>query len=764
MERKISLNGSWELYFSDEIKCPVLSVENYKKAEHIKATVPGNCELDLSAAGLLPKDIFKGMGTVEAEKCEAYGYWYETTFETPDFFQNETVKLHFGAVDCIAEYYLNGKLIHTSDNAFIEQNIDITGFLKKGKKNTLVVHIASCVKAEFETQYDCFTSQRETLCQGVYLRKPRHSFGWDIFPRAVSAGIWREVSLVISDEYKIESVYNRVIASVNGNTAVHMYVTVNAPSEALFYDELTIKVLGRCGEDSKLTGKATLKKSKGAKIICNIENPKLWWPYGYGEANIYDTEVALCKGDTVLATTTLNIGLREIKLDRTETLEEENPRFRFIVNGVPIFCRGSNWVPVDAYHSRDKERYQKALEMASDVGCNMLRVWGGGVYEDEEFYDYCDRHGILVWQDFMMACQVTPMNKGMMASLENEFTYIIKKLRNHPCLALWSGDNEIDQFYISEGLNPDENHITRELLPRLIKDNDPYRSYLPSSPYIPGKNVSDYLSGKEILVEHHLWGPRDYFKSDYYKNSKACFVSETGYHGCPSVETVKKTVDEDKVWPIYNEQWTLHSSDQRGNMRRVELMDNQIYQLFGKKMDNLEDFVFASQISQAEAKKYFIERLRVKKPYTGGILWWNLIDGWPQMSDAVVDYFYDKKIAYYYIRRSQAPFSIMIDEMRSWSNAVVAVNDTLKEITGNYQITDIETDEVIKSGEFSVASNGISRLGQLPKSFYCERRMLLIKWEIDGKTYYNHYLCGQVPFDIDMYKKCYEKLSKLYID
>ncbi len=760
MERKISLNGNWNLYFVDEINLPKNTIENYQKLKKITATVPGNVELDMSKAGLLDKDLFKGMATVNSMECEKYGFWYETKFDTPKYNNEERVFIRFGAVDCIADYYINGKKAYSSKNAFIPQEFDATDYLKTDSQNILAVHITPALLGELEYEYagSMFCTSSALLFS---LRKPAHAYGWDIFPRAVTAGLWRDVDIVIKNQYSFENVHYKAYLKDNGKSAqVKFFISVNAPvCELMKSGGLTLKIKGVC-KDSAFNAETRLERVKAAKPTVLIENPKIWWPRGYGEANIYDTTIGLYNGDTLVEEVRLNVGIRELQLDRTDTIKCEKPRFHFIVNGKEIFCKGSNWVPMDAYHSRDKQRYARALELATDIGCNMLRVWGGGVYEDKEFYDYCDRNGILVWQDFMMACQKLNINEEIKENLRNEFKTVIKTLRTHPCLALYSGDNEVDALSLRMNINPDTNIVTREILPQVIQEHDPFTPYVASSPYISGKLVTERGQCEEILPEQHLWGARDYYKADFYKNSKACFVGETGYHGCPDVQSVKEIVDEEYVWPIYNEQWTLHSSDQFGSQHRVKLMDDQIAQLFGIRMDNIEDFAFASQISQAEAKKYFIERVRIKRPYTGGILWWNLIDGWPQMSDAVVDYFYRKKVAYDYIKRSQAPIILMLDEMRNWHFPLIASNDTLMDESGEYEITDIENGEVILKGEFVAKANTSTEIAKV-NLLYSTQKMLLIKWTIGGKEYYNHYLAGMPPFDFDTYKKWYKKLNEI---
>lgn len=756
MERWISLDGAWTLYFTDERRQAPRTPEELLAlgAPCIPAQVPGNVELDLSRAGMLPEDLFQGMNPRKAEAFEPFGWWYVREFPAPESAADERVFLRLDGVDCLAEYFFNGERIGASENAFMPHEFDVTDRLRP--QNALWVHIRSALLEQLSQPYAQYLLTGWHIDGGVALRKPAHSFGWDIFPRAVTAGLWKSVRLAVRDAYAFAELGYRVRFDRVQTPSLEFYFSVDAPLEKLAGQSLSVRVAGRCGADSSFFGQCALDRAKVGRIACAVENPKLWWPYGYGEANVYDAVAELLDGETVVARRELNVGLRQIRLKQSE--EPEQLQFQFEVNGVDVFCRGSNWVPLSAYHSLDRGRYARALALVTDIGCNMLRIWGGGVYEQACFYDYCDRHGILVWQDFMMACQMCPMDDAFRKNLEAEVVWAVRTLRHHPCIALWAGDNEIDECLSSSGRDPSMNRITREWIPQLLAQHDAYRPYLPSSPYISSAGYAALQEGRNHIPERHLWGARDYYKADYYANSTACFVSETGYHGCPAPESVRQIVDEDCVWPWSNEQWTLHSSDQRGDDARVRLMADQITQLFAFDPQSLEDFSLASQISQAEAKKFFIERVRAGRPARSGVLWWNLLDGWPQMSDAVVDYFFRKKLAYAYIRRAQAPFALLLGEMRDWNHTLLAANDTLETVRGACTVSDIETGAVLWEGDFLAPPNRTTPLADL-RMFYSEQRMLLIRWTANGKRGFNHYLCGMPPFSFAKYKLWLAKLQ-----
>ena len=734
-----SLNGTWQLWGRRQEGGPAPEL-------FLDATVPGCVQLDLAREGYLPSELFMGENILEAEKYEEYEWWFSRSFVAPE--SKENVYLVFEGVDCIAEYFLNDEKLGESRNMFIAQQFRVDHLLKSGE-NVITVHISSATLAANTEDYSVRLLCKRT--ESRYLRKAPHAFGWDIMPRAVTAGLWRDVRLEIRDRIY----FSQAFVNANQNGADFYYTLESDNSD---FSRIEIALEGACG-DSPVSVRTACKKKFG-HFRFKINNPKLWFPYGYGDANVYDCRLRIYDNGNLIHEEHISFGIREIILDRRDPEGFDDGQFRFLINGVEIMCKGSNWVPLDAFHCRDAERYDEALALVKDIGCNILRCWGGNVYEDHKFYDFCDRNGIMVWQDFSMACALYPENDEFIQNLKEEVTAVIRKLRNHPSIVLWSGDNEVDSGFPQ--YDPNANKLTRVIIPDCVRDNDIGRPYLPSSPYISEKMYAAGFRSQTpgtLLVEDHLWGPRDYFKSDFYRCNKAHFVSETGYHGCPSLESIKKFITAEKVWPYQNNsEWILHSSNQTGNDGRVMLMENQVRQLFGTVPTDPEDYILASQISQAEAKKYFIERMRVGRPQKNGIIWWNLLDGWPQMSDAVVDYYFTKKLAYGYIKRSQAPFCIIADEISNWKIKIFACNDTLQLKNGHCIITDAETKQVLLDKDFTANKNTSTCIGEIPV-YYSDHKFLSIQWDINGETGYNHYLCGYPPLDLAWYKKLIGELG-----
>ena len=738
--KTVSLNGKWNL----KGKCE--SADNAEIVS-LRATVPGCVQLDLSECGYLPADLYMGENIKEAEKYESYEWWYERTFT----YDGERVNsyLVFEGVDCLAEYFLNGVKIGESANALVHHEFRVDAYLHSGE-NTLSVHIKSAIGAADKMDYPIRTLLSINP-EGAYLRKPPHSFGWDIMPRAVTAGLWRGVRLEVRDEISFSQAY--VVA---GREEKNFFYTLATDLTELC--DVEIELDCSCG-DSVAKKRVAVNKRRGV-FNFSVEKPKLWFPYGYGEANVYDGKVRIYQGGALVHETDISFGIRDVTLETRDPDGNDKGQFRFLINGVEIMCKGSNWVPLDAFHSRDAERYPEALALVKDIGCNILRCWGGNVYEDHTFFDFCDRNGVMVWQDFSMACGQYPETAEFMENLKDEVTKVVRKLRQHPSIVLWAGDNEVDACFPQ--YDPNQNYLTRHLVPSVVRDNDIARPYLPSSPFISEKMYREgnrsQIHGSR-LIEDHLWGPRDYFKSDFYKENKAHFVSETGYHGCPSLSSIKKFITPERVWPYKNNpEWILHSSDQKGNDSRVMLMEKQVLQLFGKVPTDPESYVLASQISQAEAKKYFVERMRVGRPDKTGIIWWNLLDGWPQMSDAVVDYYFTKKLAYSYIKRSQAAFVIAAGELSNWHLPIYACNDTLTEKSGRLTVKDAESGDVIHECDFVAGANTSTLIARLP-IYYSEEKVLIFEWTLGEEKGFNHYLCGMPPISLERYRAIIKKYN-----
>lgn len=332
------------------------------------------------------------------------------------------------------------------------------------------------------------------------------------------------------------------------------------------------------------------------------------------------------------------------------------------------------------------------------------------------------------------------------SALKKEADTEIRRLRNHPCILLWAGDNEIDETYCGRNYTGDSNRynpISREVLAQSVRENDPYRIYLPSSPYI------DCGIARYEVPEQHMWGPRAYYKDDFYRLSQAHFVSEYGYHGCPSVESIKKFIPENELNDMCSASWQCHSAEytllfKRGYDRN-QLMRDQVELMFGAGNFSLEEFSFLSQFTQAEALKFMIEQTRIKKWRRTGLIWWNMLDGWPQISDSVVDWYFVKKRAYAAVARAQEAISVIVGEVRGWYQGVMVSNDSRTDADVSVLIKDADSGETVYSDEVRSKANETTEIGEF-RVMPSKQRLLLINYTVNGERRVSHYLCGYPPF------------------
>ena len=756
----LSLNGAWELFFFPQKNSPVDWPSQLDAHTPIEAQVPGTAQLDLMRAGLLPEDIYFGQNISLLRQYEGHQWWYRKHFTAHKPAPDEQAVLCFDGVDCEARYYINGEYYDDSNNALVPHEMDITDELLDGE-NELVIRIDSPIEAARGIDYDPMLAALEGGYEGLYMRRPPSSYGWDILCRAVTSGLWRGVRLEYRPAVRFTQSYVVTRHCDENHAGLRLFweFSTDLPD----FEGLSLRVEGHC--DNSIFNITRPVSFCSGSLDFNIEKPLLWWPAGYGEANLYEIKLSLYKENELLYEKSDRMGIRTVELKSTElTMPGQPGEFVFLVNGVKIFCKGSNWVPLDAMRREDRERYEPALALFRDSHCNMVRCWGGNAYEEERFYDLCDEYGILVWQDFSMACGIYPQTRDFQLKIEWEAEAIVRRLRQHPCLALWNGDNECDQSWCGRGLDPNENILTRKILPNVISRYDGTRPYLPSSPYIAPQVVKTGLY--DCMPEDHLWGPRDYFKSPFYTGSRCHFVSEMGYHGCPNRASIERFIPKESLWPWEgNADWLLHSSEPTGRADgpyayRNKLMADQIAQFFGDHAENLDDFILLSQITQAEAFKFFIEQARAGKWRKTGILWWNMLDGWPQFSDAVVDWYFGKKLAYWYIRRSQAHLCLIAAEPRDWQQRVLVCNDTRQARQGTYRVRDADTDETLLQGDFGVPANENATLGTLHTESTAQR-LLLMEWESGGEHGVNHYLYGNPPFSPAQYRAWLAKIAAL---
>ncbi len=764
--QSIDLNGTWSLTYGP---CPVAPLDLPQTSPPanwatITAKVPGNVELDLVAAGKL-EPLERGNRVLQALNLESYQWWYRRTFQAGHGAPGEKPELVFEGLDCLGTVWLNGNQVGKSANMLVAQRFDGSASLLPDQVNEVLVRIDPAVPAGLAAPRSDWEHASDGHWESLHIRKAPHMYGWDIMPRIVSAGLWKDVSLEWSRPVRLSSVYwfTRTVDVRGRKATVSVAWNIEGlPDKDKYRLEVVLRRNGKIA-----TRFETAAGLPGGQQDLSLDDAELWWPRGYGEQPLYEAAVTLLGRDGRVVDRQVNrLGIRTIELDRTDLLDADGKgQFGFAVNGVHVFIKGADYSCLDGLHSRDADHLDRVFPLMIELNCNMARCWGGNVYPEDRFFDKCDEAGIMVWQDFAMACAVYPRDKAFLQAIEEEARMVIPRLRNHPSLALWCGNNECDDsrnWLTKRGethIDPNQDLSTRETIPGVLREMDPHRAYLPSSPY---HSPAVFAAGNHVdsMPEVHLWGPRGYFKAPFYTQSPAHFVSEIGYHGCPARSSLERMMDPEFVQPWvkgreWNDEWLTKSvrfrPDDKSTVGRNDLMIKQIAAFFGTVPDDLDEFILASQITQAEAMKFFVELFRQQKGVKEGILWWNLRDGWPILSDSIVDYYNTRKLAFYYIQRVQQDVQAICCEEEQGVHKVVVVNDTLKPVSGRLEVSRMGDTTKLLDTSFAVDPNGISTVGALPHPSQTE--MWRLKWVTEGLgACTSHYLATTSTVSLEQYK------------
>jgi beta-mannosidase len=713
-------------------------------------------------AGALP-DLYFGDQIRAAWKLEDGDWWFTREFVVDAEARLDDWVLRFEGIDTFAEVFLNDVSLGQADNMLIAHEFPAAS-LRHGV-NRVTVHISSVLAAAGTRDYAPLDDFLDDRLEALWVRKAPASFGWDIAPRLLTHGLWKSVTLEQRSSTRIVDLQLRTVQLESDSAIMELFYRVElaGPAEA---HSLRVRGVQRDGS-SEFEYERALSFVAG-KSRFTVDDPHLWWPRGYGSANLYDVTVTLLHNGEPVDMVTFATGIRTIDLDRGasrwSTLQRSTTEdFRVRVNGTDIFASGTNWVPLDAIHALDASRLDAAIRLLDDVGGNIVRCWGGNVYESDEFYDRCDELGLLVWQDFALACGRYPQTEAFAAQIRSEATAVVRRLRNHPSLFLWAGNNENDQIWDRDGIDPNNDWIARDVLRDVVLRQDPGRDYLPSSPFY----AAEAFESGTALPEQHLWGPRASFKSPFYTAHGAAFVSEIGYHGLPSRASLRRFLPADRLTPDPSDDlWQLHETLQvprgvRRSYSRTQLLLDQASLLFG--LLDPTDLTAASQIAQAEAKKFFVESARLSVDgQQSGVIWWNLLDGWPQVSDAVVDYYFVKKLAYYFLRVSQQPILFAADETSTWSRRFTVSNNTRHDAGVDLQIEELGG-AVLWQGRAQAPAGRTTTVVELPISVDRDR-CLLLSWDRSEHSRFgaNHYIERQGRLNLTDYKLWLDELTPRY--
>ena len=645
--RQLSLNGPWTL----DIPGSAFTA--------VPAEVPGSVYHDLLAAGRIPDPFYRDNET-EALKLMEYDFHYSRAFQADgELLDCGAVLLRCEGLDTLAAVYINGAEAGRADNMHRVWEFDVKDLLREGENN-IAVHFASPTKFIRESYAADPADGTADAMEGFpSLRKAHCMFGWDWGPRLPDAGIWRDISLLGVDTARIRDVLVKQFHE-DGRAALeidtHIARLTDAPAE--------VRVSVTAPDGTVLTG-------VGETCRIEVPDPRLWWPAGYGGQPLYRVEAELVSGGTRLDVWSRRIGLRTMTVSRVKS--EHGESFSHCVNGVDVFAMGMDYIPEDNLLPRvTPERTRRLLEDARAANVNTIRVWGGGYYPDDYFYDICDELGLLVWQDFMFACAVYNLTDAFEETITAEFVDNIRRLRSHPSLALWCGNNEMEQFAGSgmwiRAMRQKSDYIKmfQYIIPKVLKAEDPQAFYWPSSPSSGGDFDEPGDPSRGDVHDWDVWHGLKPFTD--YRNYLFSYVSEFGFQSFPCMETIESfTLPEDRN--VFSYIMEKHQRNATANGRIVTyLSQNYLYPA------TLDKLVYASQLLQAQAMQYGVEHWRRNRGRCMGAVIWQLNDCWPVASWAGIDYFGRWKALQYYARRFFAPVLVSCHEEGLVNQEDISVN------------------------------------------------------------------------------------------
>ncbi|WP_336779714.1 beta-mannosidase [Paenibacillus illinoisensis] len=671
--------------------------------EWLPAQVPGCVHTDLLKLDKIP-DPFYGTNEKEIQWIDKKDWEYRTEFDiNEDLLSQEHLEIVFDGLDTYADVYVNDQHVLSADNMSRVWNVDVKSIVK-ASGNVIRIRFRSPIQEDLpkleKLGYALPASNDQSDVGGlgdkrvsIFARKAPYHYGWDWGPRFVTSGIWREARLEGWSEVKINDVFirqNEVTASAASLTAIVEVETFNP-----------IETIIRIGTDGQTWEQAASLQTgvQTIEIPVSINEPKLWWSRGLGDPHMYSFVTEVLKGEQVLADSTVKTGLRSIRLVRDK--DEAGASFYFELNGVAVFAKGANHIPNDSFITEiTAERYRHEIVSAAESNMNMLRVWGGGIYEEDVFYELCDEYGLLVWQDFMFACSMYPGDEAFLNSVRHEAIDNVKRLRNHPSIVLWCGNNEIDSawaHYIEDGgwgwkkdynaeqrekIWADYEAIFHELLPEVVEAYAPGVDYWPSSPLVSlTGDEKQHANPSTSEGDIHYWGVWHSVEPfENYNVYVGRFMSEYGFQSFPEYKSVRKYAEEEDL-ALESEVMLAHQKNGAGNRLIKQYMD-----MYMHEPKDFPSFLYMSQVLQAEAMKTAIEAHRRRKPYCMGTLYWQMNDCWPVASWAGMDYFGNWKALQYYAKRSFSDVLVSVDGTKEDRTDVYLISDQLQPVEGQLQV------------------------------------------------------------------------------
>ena len=689
----------------------------------MKATVPGTVHTDLMTEGIIP-DPFYGMNENLVQWVDSLQWLYRREFNVSrEMLREKYIELVAEGLDTFAEVRINRKTVAATANMFITHRIDIKRYLRRGRNIIEILFDSPTMRSRaLETSHGML---RVALASHrVYARKAQYSFSWDWGPRLTTSGIWQNISLEAHSGPQLKHPFARVV-SLHPQIAV---VQISVDVEHATRRSLKLRTSAEMEGWSDST--VTHVKDTTATARLYIPNPRLWWPNGYGDHPIYTAHLSLLDEGVEVDATDVKFAIRTVKL--LQEKDDEGKTFIVEVNGVKIFCKGADWIPCDSFLPRIQDAtYERLIAFAKDAHMNMIRVWGGGIYEREVFYNLCDRHGMMVWQDFMFACAEYPEERWFLDQVKAEASSVVRRLRNHASIVVWCGNNECEWVFCTEnpGKSPDEmvgTPIFKGILPNICRELDGTRPYWRSSPFGSG------FPNSESDGNHHQWSVWSFWK-DYreYESDNGRFLAEFGFQAPANVQTFNEVLPPNDRHP-QSAAFEYHNKQAEGPERLIRFQA-----AHHRVTTDFDGFIYKCQLVQAEALKCAVEHWRRRKFKTAGALFWQLNDCWPVSSWAVIDSALRPKAAWYFAKRFYDP--VLVSFKKSNSNIEIHLtNDRLAAISGTVKIALRSFDgesSWSKMQSAKISANASKRLFTIPSE----------RFESSDKS--SHYLHAQFIVD-----------------
>ena len=657
MQRNIilDLNNDW-----------ICHEEGSEQVCHV--SIPGTIHTDLLSDDKIP-DPFYRLNEEKLQWIDKKNWIYKKTFiADSSIIQSGLVNLVFEGIDTYSEITLNGNKVASTNNMFRRWVVPVDNYLKAGE-NELVIKLLSPTQVglkKLEAHGYPLPAINDQSEKGglhdqkvsIFSRKAPYHYGWDWGPRFVTMGIWRPVYLEVLNHPHITE--TRIVQKNLGNKLAQLSanISLNIPQNGTYIVHIADAESGQSYFKSKVDFK---KGTKNLELPVNIHNPEIWWPNGYGDQKLYKLKVSLEKNGVEVDSTITTVGLRTIELVREK--DEHGKSFYFKVNGLPVFAKGANYIPNDNFLNRvNAEKYEHMIRSAAEANMNMIRVWGGGIYEEDMFYDLCDQYGLLVWQDFMFACSMYPGDNEFLDNVIREAIENIKRIRNHASLALWCGNNEMDMAWCKDKENcgwgwketytkEQQNEIWKaydtlfhHILPDLVSEYDNKTDYWPSSPLADWGETASYSNTSGDMHYWGVWHGSEPFER--FNEVKTRFMSEYGFQSFPEFSAIKEfSLPQD--WDIYSEVMLSHQRSPIGNQKIKEYME-----MYFPVPNDFKSQIYMGQLLQAYGIKMAINAHRINKPYTMGTLYWQLNDCWPGASWSSIDYYGNWKALHYAAKKA----------------------------------------------------------------------------------------------------------------